>query len=294
MQVKESDYPGHSVFVNLRKRICKKVLDEIARLGARISGSIILQAHYSVNWNSDVDIYECVPIDYAKTARSGKFSPLEDFFYNNGGITEDTAQYDYSEYDPWLRIAQTRSYRLEDVLYQVIGVAECESEDQFRGFLQTVFDFPICKNYVQFDENGLMTLWMEAPDDVTSRKTTLQFGIRPCETLERVKKYRERGITIIDDGSAIPPEIRTEGVFVREPMACAILPKTPINVGGGFTCRADWFNDREGKLVRYSKEDPRCKLTSCAAEPHVHVTAQVDYGRMREIRYMLMMLNDPV
>lgn len=293
MQVKETDYPGHSVFFNLRKRIPGEVLAELARLGARISGSVILQAQYNVDWNSDIDLYECVPIEYARSAGASKFSPLEDYFYNNGGIIKDYVQYDYSEYDPWLRIAQTRSYHYKDALYQIIGVAECESDDQFRGFLQTVFDLPICKNYVQFDENGFMTLWMEAPDDVMSRKTSLRFGIRPCETLQRVKKYRERGITIVDDG-AVPPVSRVEAVFVHKPMECAILPKTPINAGGGFACRGDWLNDPDGTLVRYGKEDPRCKLANCTAEPHVHVTAQVDYGHMREIHYVMIMKNEPL
>ncbi len=291
----ETNFPDHPVFVNLRRRIPRNVLAEISKMEVRISGSIILQAFYNVDWNSDIDLYECVPLDYAKSAQAGKFSPLEDFFYNNGGITEDTAQYDYSEYDPWLRIAQTRTYRLGDSLYQIIGVAECELEDQFRGFLQTVFDFPICKNYIQFDQAGFMTLWMAAPEDVKLRQTNLQFGIRPCETLLRVKKYRERGIKVLDDGSAISPTVRVHGVFLNEPGRTTIMPRSPVKVGGGMSCLSTWYDAEDGKLRTYDITDHRCKRATCqyANESHIHMTGQLDVGTMRQVDYVIIMGNDP-
>lgn len=339
--IKESEFPDHPVFVNLRKRIPRDVLATIASCDSRISGSVILQAYYGVDWNSDIDIYECVTRKYAQDAGAGKFSNLENIFHKRlGYATVECAGFDYSDYDPYLRIAQTRSYGelkegapKEELwrlardnyknIYQVIGVVDCESEEQFRNFLDTVFDFPICKNYIQFAGRGdgtansdnpsptvdhdlygqlvdtSMTLWMHSPEDIKRRKTKLQFGIRPCETMERVEKYRSRGIDVVDDGTAVPPVIHIPAVFVSSTHRdrTYLLPRSPVKLGGMPKGREVpyWQNTKEGYVCKYGIEDPRCEDCKYGiATPHVHVVTQMDYAKMRVIEYVLATTNEPM
>lgn len=199
-------YASERFFEIVRSRLKPDLLRKIEKTNSWISGSFILQCMYDCEWDGDIDIYESV------TTNVDQFSKMENYMYIDCDFKESDPGFAYSQYDPNMRIVQTRKYNYnqkkyknnsEDLYaYEIIKVLDCNTCEKQIEFTKQVFDFDICKNLL-WVKDGKMRLYINCLWDIMTKSTDLKFGFHVASTLRnRVNKYTSRGIIIRNNPQA--------------------------------------------------------------------------------------------
>jgi hypothetical protein len=210
----------------LRAKIPQDVLNVLG--DSYISGGTIVGAFHAEDWGTDIDIYEPV-----NDTDPDYLSPLDLFFRSSRLFDRviDTKQLKYTEYDPELRITQVTSYFTKCMCscackpnecghggrttrtggtcgdcggqiteYQLVKVMKIKTAEKFIDFMETVFDFDICKNYAKYSPTeDKFDIYLKDYIGLQLKTTRLQFGLRPCDTIKRAEKYRKRGFRVLGD-----------------------------------------------------------------------------------------------
>jgi hypothetical protein len=278
----------------VRDRTNPELLKEIERTNSWISGSFILQCIYDCVWkDSDLDIYE--PVTYKEDT---SFSDMENYAHAHYVYKPDSRGFSYSEYDPKMRIVQTRKYRGENgTAIDIVKVYECNTADDRLRFTKEVFDFDICKNMIWF-ENGRMCIYIHNWNDIVTKSTDLNFGsgAHIPDTMKRAGKYTERGITMRNNTRA------------GDVMSDSHKPKFTVDAWREHInnfCALEVYVCRDDRLKKYNSPgmsfrnskyvfwnncrnhcffdvDNLCRCNVIPKQVHMHLCVQSDHNGMRE------------
>ena len=259
-------------FEIVRSRVNPDLLLKIEEIGAFISGSFILQCFYDVIWQrSDIDIYEFV------NTTDHVFSELENYMYHDCGYTESRLGFNYSEFDPEMRIVQTCKYIGSN--YEIVTVLNCDKYD----FVKRVFDIDICKN-ILYVHDGKLRLYMYSLYDIMFKTSTVTFKRNQTSTLDRIQKYNARNITLIIKPAHVEP-VFTVQLMIPPPIGytyCSTDDRLAAYSPPSISFRRElWYARRIAIDGVYSLPDVcRCHVS---IKPHVHLRRNSDYNIMREI-----------
>lgn len=167
---------------------------------ALISGSFLLQSFYETEWNaSDIDIY--VPYNDKKEHKS----KLDTFLTSKSELLESTTngvnQY-YKTIAPNKLLFTVKKFKYNNTSIDMIFMNS--SSEELRNKVYEIFDFDICKNSYDMNNNVHIT----SLDDVTNKRTKFMFSKFKVDntsynnyygSFSRYYKYKERGITFTFD-----------------------------------------------------------------------------------------------
>jgi len=246
---------------------------------AVLSGSFIIQMILGERWkNSDIDIFTSV-IDFKENRQISYdntgykyYTNMEVFLHRDGKLTmedmmrimndkgcddEDRVYVDAlgSKGSPHhggslTAIAHIANYYIDtkrDHIFRDFQIIELYRDTDVLGFIDSTFDFDICKNTFYYDEQG-MYLNIRNVNDIINRKA----GFKPCANLEssliRCRKYTARGFKFFDDtDSAIHyhAEARKAFMNIGDPCRKCQYCETVERVMAQCICREVWYcNDK--------------------------------------------------
>lgn len=184
-------------------------MEALISSNAIISGSFILQALLGEDWKTDVDIFQKSDYDPENTCRrSGKFSPIENYLWENSG--KDDTKFEYDNYFQLenVGIDIVRTYSINNINIQVINIGEFINYDNIihtlNNFIKNQFDFTFCMNTY----DGL-NLNIFDPQSIKNKTSTNKFikiqmhenqkcdiGTVASNIHYRCLKYMDKGFTI--------------------------------------------------------------------------------------------------
>ncbi len=172
-----------------------------------ISGSFLIQCILEEDWSShktDLDIYlpgrdtieedERVNRKYWKWQNN--FSDLENFLYDFYDQTT-TAHSACYERDLKKRIICVREYyrgKYQEAENKVQIIYVKRKHDQLTEFIESTFDFQICKNWLQF-RIGQPQLHITNLREIVEKVTDFEYQFNLASSIRRMKKYEKRGFT---------------------------------------------------------------------------------------------------
>jgi hypothetical protein len=185
----------------------KEVKPTFVKSKALVAGSFTLDAALGTDFANDLDIFVPVAeedVEASKQKNENLITPLEACIYNlcyqgNKGWLKMASYEAANRYGHLLgsRVNWVRTYKStfphlghKQPVIQVIQVVVSSS---LVEWVQQMFDFDCCK--ITYDGNAVDFVSLANLTDVMARKTRLKWTTRTKSSIERYKKYRERGIT---------------------------------------------------------------------------------------------------
>lgn len=183
----------------------KKIIKELECV---ITGSFILQSILSLYWKeTDMDIY----VLGSKEDEKSK-TILDDFLTDKMGykIVKHTSSYSESI----AGILEVRTYDKKDSPYQVQLII-VTVEDNLHNYVESNFDFDICKNIYSIDKNNKESLSIYKINEILSKKTkfALNDRNRVGSSVERCKKYQKRGFDFTNKDTLTYKDFKHANIF---------------------------------------------------------------------------------
>jgi hypothetical protein len=179
----------------------KKIMKETCSV---ISGSFIIQCIIDEDWNTDLDIYIPTIGNDLKTVDSYK-NRLHEIYPKSiiDDFMNSTLGYGGSGHNPrYLGITKKYIHFVNkyENQSQIIGVKVTKDINQLQKFINSVFDFDICKNMYYIDNEG-EHIKLCSLENIINKKCNLVLEnknfFRYCSVIgRRCKKYQYRGFNI--------------------------------------------------------------------------------------------------
>jgi len=202
--MKEMNNRFHELFGNLTPEF-KKIIKELECV---VTGSFILQCILGLYWlETDMDIY----IESKKEDEKSK-TTLDYFLIDKMGykIIKETSSYSESI----AGINEVRTYDKKDSSYKV-QIIMVTVEDNLHNYVESNFDFDICKNIYSIDKNNKESLTIYKINEILSRKTkfALNNKNRVGSSVERCKKYQKRGFDFTNKNTLTYKDFKHANIF---------------------------------------------------------------------------------
>ena len=207
--------------LEIKKRL-KKVLGEsydefvsvLARTGAVISGSFIVQCLLNEDWNTDIDIF--VPMIGNKIGKTDSNNPtteVDDLLFQKFHMVSYEAGNRYGhdindEKIQWVRtFSKTQVYRrdvhgryeriknisnVKEKGYNFQVVLVNVEKEKICDFIIDNFDFDIVKNTFTFSDNKLKILKLQ---EIFDKRTEFKVGDRFGSSVQRAIRYEKKGFS---------------------------------------------------------------------------------------------------
>lgn len=183
----------------------KKIIKELECV---VTGSFILQSILGLFWQeTDMDIY----IDVKKEDEKSK-TILDYFLTDKMGykIIKHTSSYVKS----LIGINEVRTYDKKNSPYK-IQLIVVSTEMNLHDYVNSNFDFDICKNIYSIDHNNRELLSVYKINEILSRKTKFALNDRNRigSSVERCKKYQKRGFNFTNRKTLTFKDFNNANIF---------------------------------------------------------------------------------
>lgn len=185
----------------------KSLLNET---GAVISGSIIVQSILREEWkNSDIDIY--IPATDEQSPHGNPTSKIDDWLLNKLGWKMSNYMAVNRYGDSMSRgqdITWIRNFNSNNLAIPCIQLIHTRlKSNELTEYINTNFDFVICKNVYSMINKKSALLSISDVAAIVKKQFSFEFAGNIFGSLERAKKYIDRGFKIKFDSLKVLDEI---------------------------------------------------------------------------------------
>lgn len=189
-----------SNIINKLKIIFQDHYDNIIKLmqenNSIISGSFIIQCILDEEWVSDIDIYE-QDTYYGTKCNVHNETILNEYLnkhYKSECFTTRSLYDDISSNQIKIHISEYNNHNKNKNKINKIQLIHLnvKEHDDVKIFIDTTFDFDICKNIFYF-ENNKPHLFIKSLSDIINKQTDFKFKFGLFSSIARMIKYTKRG-----------------------------------------------------------------------------------------------------